>query len=168
MTIDEIFSELSTHMLKGIMLHDEMAQCYSFIGVKSKAKSHYKAVRHEIKNLQKLQDLYSDYYGKLINQGLVQKSQEIIPTAWFNHSKKDLSEANRQTLIKSINDSWLRWEELTKKEYQNKYLKLIEMGEISVADFLIPLIENTEKEIMDAREEQLFLKSINYSKEVEL
>ncbi len=34
MTIEEIFSEISKHMIEGIMIHAQMADYYNFLGLK--------------------------------------------------------------------------------------------------------------------------------------
>ena len=34
MTVEEIFKELATHALKGMMVHEEMCNYYDFLGLK--------------------------------------------------------------------------------------------------------------------------------------
>ena len=33
MTNEEIFNKLASHMIEGIMIHDEMSRAYSFLGL---------------------------------------------------------------------------------------------------------------------------------------
>ena len=38
MTVDEVFSRLTAHMVKGFMMHDQMATAYNFLGLKGYKK----------------------------------------------------------------------------------------------------------------------------------
>jgi len=40
MTIEEIFNKIASHMVEGIMIHDEMANAYDFLGLFGFAKLH--------------------------------------------------------------------------------------------------------------------------------
>ena len=33
MTVEEIYAELSAHMIKGIMMHEQLANYYDFLGL---------------------------------------------------------------------------------------------------------------------------------------
>jgi hypothetical protein len=40
MTIEEIFNKLATHMYEGVLIHQEMAKAYDFLGLWGLSKCH--------------------------------------------------------------------------------------------------------------------------------
>jgi hypothetical protein len=40
MTIEEIFNNISTHMIEGVLIHDAMAAAYDFLGLYGFARFH--------------------------------------------------------------------------------------------------------------------------------
>ena len=40
MTVEEIFNKIASHMVEGIMYHDEFAKAYDFLGLYGYAKYH--------------------------------------------------------------------------------------------------------------------------------
>ena len=40
MTVDEIFSKLSGHMIKGLMIHDQMSDYYDFLSLRGYKRCH--------------------------------------------------------------------------------------------------------------------------------
>jgi len=51
MTVEEIFNKLASHMVEGIMYHDDMAKAYDFLGLSGFARCHDYHHICELKNI---------------------------------------------------------------------------------------------------------------------
>lgn len=68
MTLEEIFSEISAHMLEGLMVHDQMSRYYCFLGLEKYARYHQKQYIAESKNYSELNSYYCCHHNKLIKE----------------------------------------------------------------------------------------------------
>jgi hypothetical protein len=66
MTVEEIFSKLASHMVEGIMIHDDMANAYDFLGLFGFAECHDYHHLEETKNYRCLSHYFSTHYHKLL------------------------------------------------------------------------------------------------------
>ena len=78
MTVEEIFSELSAHMIQGLMVHDQMAAYYSFLTLKGYCRCHAYHYLKESDNYMKLNHYYHKHHDKLIKEKAV-TDPKIIP-----------------------------------------------------------------------------------------
>ena len=162
MTVDEIFADVGTHMVKGLMLHEELANYYDFLGLKGYMKCHEYHYLLESWNLRKLNTYYIKHYGKLIPNVKVD-TEEIVPTSWYRYEQVDVDTNTKRNAIKSAIEKWLNWETETKRVYQRSYLELIELGEVGTAvDLFINLIKDVDDELIHIRKINLNKKSTGY------
>lgn len=78
MTVEEIFSDLTAHMVKGLMVHDQMMHYYLFLDLKGYAKCHEYHYYCENKNYDKTIWHYSKYHKKLIKSQKI-NNPDLIP-----------------------------------------------------------------------------------------
>ena len=84
MTIEEIFKEISAHMVEGLMLHTQMTDYYDFLCLHGYKRCHEYHARREMQALRKLNGYFINYCNKLV-EGKSANSPNVIPETWFKH-----------------------------------------------------------------------------------
>ena len=80
MTLEEIFSEISAHMIKGLMVHDQMSRYYCFLNLKGYEACHKYHYFCESKAYSDLNCFFCSHHEKLIKEKAV-SDPKIIPSA---------------------------------------------------------------------------------------
>lgn len=80
MTIEDIFAELAAHMIKGLMVHDQMRDYYDFLNLKGYAKCHEYHYWEESKNYLCLKHYYFKHHNRLIKEMPIE-NPKIIPSS---------------------------------------------------------------------------------------
>lgn len=161
MTVEEIFSRLSAHMVKGLMIHDHFATMFNFLNLCGYRKCHEYHYFEESLNYRCLQNFYLDHFNKLIVEEKVEVP-DLIPANWFKHERMDVDASTKRTAIREIYKQWVDWETETKQLYESSYKELYELGEIAAAIKISYFIEDVSAELTRAREKQLNLESHGY------
>lgn len=78
MTLEEIFSELAAHMIKGLMIHDQMQSYYCFLSLKEYARCHKEQYREESEDYLRLKKHYFKYHNRLIKERSID-NPNLIP-----------------------------------------------------------------------------------------
>ena len=116
MTIDEVFSKLATHMIEGLMFHDEVSICYDFIGLRAYAKEHSEHYMEESRGYRSLLHYYISHYHKLLKIEPV-PSSKLIPENWYKYSTIEVDINTKRNIIKELTTKWVEWERATKQLY---------------------------------------------------
>lgn len=161
MTVDEIFSAISAHFIKGMMLHDQMANYYDFLQLRGYKRCHEYHFKAESCNYRKLNRYYLNHYNKLIPESRVE-DPKVIPENWYRYSRIDVDIDTKKNAIKNGMNKWVSWEKETKETLERMYGELLEMGEIATADFIMEFIKDVDCELKWAERKQLDLMSVNY------
>lgn len=154
MTIDEIFSKLSSHMIQGMMTHEQLMNCYEFLGLSGYAACHEYHYLSETKGYIKLCRYKVKHFGTLIQNKKV-TDPEIIPTSWLEASRDLTDFQTRKKAMSAAIDTWIDWEEQTKRLYNDCYKAFYELNEMAAADLVLSYINSVEEEIVFAKEERL-------------
>lgn len=165
MEVHEVFKLLAEHMLKGTMLHQELANYYDFLGLSGYKRCHEYHFLKEMLDYRKLQRYYINHFNKLIPES-VPKPEEVIPSTWFSVERGQVDAATRQAAIKSGLEKWVKWQRDTKKYYQDMYAALMDENQVAAALFIQELIEDVSCELKKAQRYWLNKKAISYSMDV--
>lgn len=161
MTVEEIFSQISKHMIEGVMIHAQMADYYNFLGLKGYSKCHEYHFINENCNFRKLSWYYLKHFNKLIPE-MPNDNPHVIPTAWYKYLRQDVDANTRKTAIQGGIEKWVNWEYTTKIFYQDMYRELINIHEIAAASELKKYISDVDYELAHAQQKHLEDKSIDY------
>lgn len=165
MTVEEIFKSLAEHMLKGTMLHEELANYYDFLGLAGYKRCHECHFLEQILGYRKLQRYYINHFNKLIEQA-IPKPEDIIPSSWFAVKREEVDAATRQNAVKAGMEKWVAWERETKQFYEQMYTALIAIKQISAALFLEQFINDVNCELKKAERYWINKKAISYNMDV--
>jgi len=161
MTIEEIFSNISQHMIEGLMVHSQLSDYFAFIGLDGYQECHKYHYFEENSNYKKICDYYLHHYNKLILD-LPFKNPAVIPTNWYQYNRQDVSAQTRKTAVQLAFETWVNWEKDTKKLYERLYQELINLNEIASAKEISKYIIDVDGELKEAYQEHLELSAIDY------
>ena len=161
MTIEEIFSNILTHMAKGLLIHNQMASLYGFLNLCGYQKCQEYHYYEESRNDRNLQNFFLTHYNKMIHENTVEQP-EVIPNNWYKFTKMEVDANNKRSAVKDIMKKWVEWEKETKTLLELSYKQLYELGEIDCAIKIASLIKDVSKELAGAQEMYINLESMGY------
>lgn len=162
MTVDSIFSEIASHMIKGIMIHDELCNYFDVLGLygyRTCQEYHY---LEESMSFRELNKYYIENICKLIPK-TNPEFNGIIPNSVYKQNKQSFSQSEIRTSVKELFSQWVEWETETKELYEESYKSLMELGEIHISCMVIDLICDVSKELNKAKNYLLELRAVDYS-----
>ena len=161
MAVNEIFRDLSAHFVKGMMVHDKMADYYDFLSLRGYKRCHEYHFRRESANYRRLHRYYINRYHKLIEEAPVGEP-DIIPASWYRYTRNEVDTSTKRSAIKSGVDKWITWETETLNKLQQAYDALCEAGDPAAALFIEDYIQDTECELKAAHRKALELSAVDY------
>lgn len=161
MTTDEIFSKVASHMLDGIMIHNEMAKAYDFLGLWGFAKCHTYHTVEEQHSYSSFQHYYASHYFKLLKIDNPQ-TPTLIPESWYKYNTSAVDVGTKKNTVKDLMTKWVEWERDTKKLYQEMRRELITIDEIAAALELDKYILDVTDELKHAEKKLIKLETLGY------
>lgn len=161
MTVEEIYKELSSHMVEGMMVHQELMNCYFFLGLEGYAKCHEYHYLSETKGFIELCRYYSEHHRGILGTNRIE-APDIIPSSWFANKKESVDNETRRKAIIAAFDEWVRWESETKELYEKAYAELFAAGHIASANFVKKFIVDVDDELAESMGEKLHKEAVGY------
>ena len=161
MTVEEVFSQLSAHMIEGVMTHAQLSDYYNFLGLKGYSECHNYHFYCENKSYRAISDYYVKHYQKLIPETQI-PNPKLVPQSWVHYTRQSATDEIRKTATKTGFDKWIEWERDTKNMYEEFYKELVNIGDIASACFVKDLIIDVSEELSDAQQLQIELEAIDY------
>ena len=161
MTIEDIFNKLASHMIEGIMYHDEFANAYAFLGLYGFAKCHDYHHLEETKCYRNLQHYYSSNFHKLLSINDIPRPQ-IIPDNWSKYNTMEVDVSTKKNSVQSMMKKWIEWERETKQLYQQLRAELTALGEIAAGLYIDKLICEVSEELKHAEKSFIKMETIGY------
>ena len=163
MSIEEIFSAMSAHMVNGMMVHEQLMNSYLFLNLKGYAACHEYHYMSETKGHIRLSRYKVDHYDMIITQTFDSNNvPDIVPMSWYGFNRNKIDPNMRIQAIEAALDEWIKWEEETKSFYQKIYTDLLTQNEIPFAEFVKSYILDVEEEIVYAKSERLAKSSMGF------
>lgn len=156
-----IFKELSAHMVKGLMLHDQMADYYDFLNLHGYKRCHEYHAKCEMEGYRHLHRYYINHFHRLVEEDNV-PNPDAIPASWYRYSRQEVDTGTKRTAVKAGIEKWVAWEKETKSFYERMYHELEEAGEIASANFLCGYIKAVDKELKWAERKHIDLATVDY------
>lgn len=161
MTVEEVFTAIGTHMLEGIMMHEQISRAYDFLNMKGYKECHYYHYLSENKNYHCLLHYYMDHYHKLLN--IVEAPDpKIIPQSWYKYGQPEVDVNTKRNSVKELMQKWVAWEKETKTLLQKSYKDLYEIGEISAMKKITYFLCDVDQELRHAESKWMNLESTGY------
>lgn len=161
MSYSEVFSELSAHFIRGMMIHDQLATYYDMLSMRGFKRKHEYEFKHDSCNYRKLNRFYINHYNRLIPEKSV-SDPRLIPDSWYRYSREDVDASTKKSAIKNGIEQWVAWETTTLSKLQRAQLDLYDDGEVASAMFINKFIKDVAKELKCAKRLKLDLEAVDY------
>ena len=162
MTVAEIFSELSAHMVRGLMTHSDFADYYYFLNLCGYGDLHLEHYIEESLAHRDLQKWYIIHYNRLLPQNKIDY-ESVIPESWYKYKRTDVDANTIEKAVRNGLETWVAWETETKELYEKMFKELMMMDEISAALYVKKLVEDVTEELCTAQDCHLKKKATDYS-----
>ena len=156
MTCAEVFSKMDAHMKTGMILHDQLANYYDFLGLNGFKRLHEYQFLSESACMRGLNRYYINHYNRLINDGEMNPAS-VFPANWRGPERRDVGVSTRRAAVKTGMETWAAWEAETKKLYEECYCE-----QIAAACKIKSLIAGVDMECKEAERLLLKLQAIDY------
>jgi len=161
MTINEIFTKLIHHMIKGLMVHDQLTDYYLFLDLEGYRLEQECKYENESTNYRELYKHFVTNHNMLINVGQIE-NPNIIPSSWYKYTRFDVDISTKKKGIENAFEEWKKWETASLKLYSEMYKELMNLNEVSSALYLKDLIEDVTEELREINSSILKLKAVDY------
>ena len=161
MTIEEIYSELAAHMVKGLMIHSQMADYYYFLGLDGYGCCHEYHFLDESRAYRRLSRYFLKHHNKLIPEIPI-ANPEVISASWYTHVRSDVDSATKKNAVKNGLIKWHEWETETKHLYERIFKELMDIGEVASAMKLKEFICDVDKELEKVTKYKLMKDATGY------
>ena len=161
MSVEEIFTALSSHMTKGVMFHEQMADYYDFLNLHGYKRCHEYHYFSQSCAYRGVCRYFINHHNRLIPEMPVDSSS-IIPQSWFNYARQDVDMETKRNAVKNGLQLWVNWERQTKQLYESMYKQAFNMNQIASACKIKELIKDVDQELKKAERYHLNKMAINY------
>lgn len=161
METTEIFSQLASHMVKGLMVHEQLANYYDFLSLDGYRREHEKQFIEESKHYRELCHFYASHYNKLITMSQVE-DPKLIPESWFKYTRFDVDSNTKKNGVENGFKEWKNWELKTLELLQNSYRELFNLNEIAACLYIRKMIDEVESELQNVYSAIFQLESTGY------
>lgn len=161
MTIEEIYADIAAHMIKGMMIHEQLANYYDFLGLGGYKRCHEYHYIEETVEYRRVCRYFINHHNKLIPEKPIE-NPNIIPESWYKYSRQDVDSATKKNAVKNGLTSWVNWEADTKRFYEDMYKQAMEIGEVASACKIKELVMCVDNELKKATRYHLNKEAIGY------
>jgi hypothetical protein len=162
MTVEEIYSQITSHMVKGLMFHEQMANYYDFLGLKGYKRCHEYHYFSENMSYRSVVRYYINHHNRLIPDAKIE-DPDVIPSSWYKYTRQDVDSSTKKNAVKNGLQLWESWEAETKELYEQMYKELMELDEVASAMKIKELICDVDCELKKVQRYSLEKKAIDYS-----
>lgn len=149
MELKEVYSKISSHMIKGMMIHEQLANYYDFLGLQGYKRCHEYHFMQESCAYRGINRYFINHHDMLIPEAEFD-NPEVIPASWYEHTRGDVDSSTKKNAVKVGLTKWVEWERDTKKLYQEMYQELMNIGEVASACKIKELICDVDCELKKA------------------
>ena len=161
MTCAEVFAKLDEHLKTGMILHDQLANYYDFLGLMGFKRMHEYHFLRESADMRGLNRYYINHYNMLIDEEDMHP-EDSIPASWHKVGRRDVGISTKRAAVKFGMEMWADWERKTKKLYEECYCALCDAGEIAAAAKIRELVADADMELKEADRMVIKLQTIDY------
>ena len=162
MSVEDIFKQLSSHMVKGVMVHQELSWYYDMLNLHGYKRCHEYHALKEMRGMQKLHRYFINHYNRLIEEEQID-NPDVIPASWYRYTRQEVDTNTKRNAVKSGIERWVSWEQETKTMYEKAYKDLMDLGEVAAAKKICCYIHDVDCELKWAQRKHINLVSADYS-----
>lgn len=159
--MEEVFSKLSAHFIKGMMVHDQMARYYDFLGLKGYKRIHEYQFYEDSKTFRRINRYYINHHSKLVPEMRVE-DPALIPESWYNYKREDVDPQTKRNSVEIGINKWVEWERTTKSELESAIKTLQDNGFMADAKWCQNILSKVSYELKKAERKLIELKGVSF------
>lgn len=161
-SVNDIFSKICERQIGGIMLHEQLADYFDFLGHSGfMQEQEYRYLVESLK-LRDTRRYFIKHYNLLTNK-LNVGAKGYIPSAWYGFDRREVIASAKKNAVKYCFNTWYDWELESKKIYETCYYELNELRDLSSALFVKGLVNGVNSELEEIDSVRLKLGDIEYN-----
>ena len=145
-SVDDVFAEINARQIAALMMHDQMADYFDFLGLSGYKRLHLYQYFAESKERRDVAHHYINHHGKLIPDRF-EGNVQMIPESWRSANRMSVGKSTKQKAVEDGFSVYLGWEQATKDVYQKYATALREQGYVADAIFVDRLVEDVDNEL---------------------
>ena len=145
-SVDDVFAEINARQTAALMMHDQMADYFDFLGLSGYKRLHLYQYFAESKERRDVAHYYINHHGKLIPDRF-EGNVQMIPESWRSANRMSVGKSTKQKAVEDGFSVYLGWEQATKDVYQKYATALREQGYVADAIFVDRLVEDVDNEL---------------------
>nr|DAG08551.1 MAG TPA: ferritin non-heme ferritin, H-chain like.7A [Caudoviricetes sp.] len=145
-SVDDVFAEINARQIAALMMHDQMADYFDFLGLSGYKRLHLYQYFAESKERRDVAHYYINHHGKLIPDRF-EGNVQMIPESWRSANRMNVGKSTKQKAVEDGFSVYLGWEQATKDVYQKYATALREQGYVADAIFVDRLVEDVDNEL---------------------
>lgn len=161
MTIEDIFSKMATHMVEGLMIHDQLSQVFCYLNLYGYEKIHLHQYKDESDSYKDIARYYILNQDCPVRLGRV-NDPGILNQSWFATKRSDVRPSSLKQIVGDCFKRWVDWESDTKALYQTLYTEAMSIGEVSAAAKILDYVVEVSEELIKAKDILLRLESTDF------
>ena len=161
MELSEIYSKIANHQVQGLMIHEELANYYDFLGLKGYKRCHEYHYLAETMNYRSLCRYVINHHSMLIPDTRVEVP-DVIPESWYKYKREDVDATTKKNAVKAGLTMWVNWERKTKTLYESMYNEMLNIGEVADALYISQFVCDVDKELKKAERYWLNKEATDY------
>lgn len=158
----EIFASIRQHQIRGMMLHEQMADYFDFLNLRGFKRMHEYHFLDECVQMRGVSRYYLNHFNMLIADE-APTDPAIIPDTWKNYTRQQVTAEVKKQAVRNGMLKWTEWERETKKKYERAYSELCALGEVAAAHKIKELVCDVDEELKYADRMHIRLEGIGYS-----
>ena len=161
MNAQDVFSKISDMLLEGVMFHDQMADCFRFLGLDGFACEHEEQAIKEAEARREMVRYFIGNHNQLLKDASLH-NPGVIPDTWRKYARQQIDTATKRRAVRDTYERWFKREKEVKEILETFYKELIEEAEIAAATKIQDIICAVESELCRIVKKQLILQSTDY------
>ena len=145
-SVDDVFAEINARQIAALMMHDQMADYFDFLGLSGYKRLHLYQYFAESKERRDVAHYYINHHGKLIPDRF-EGNVQMIPESWRSANRMSVGKSTKQKAVEDGVSVYLGWEQATTDVYQKYATALREQGYVADAIFVDRLVEDVDNEL---------------------
>ena len=162
MSVVENFSRMASHMVNGMMVHEQLMNAYLFLGLKGYAECHKYHYLEETRSYISLCEYSVEHFDQIVTATIEPGGiPEIIPNTWKQTNKYNIIVNVKVQAVEAALEEWISWEEKTKVFYESIFDETIK-EDVAASEFVKSYILDVEEELVYAKNELLVKRAMGF------
>lgn len=157
----EVFSAINAHQVTALMLHDEMADLFDFLGLRGFKRMHEYQYLVESAEHRALKRYYLNHHGMLLPEEEI-NPVEVIPDDWYQYNRMDVTPVIRKQAVQTAMEQYRAWEADTKELYQKCAAYLLAWKKVADFNKVNDLVKDVDMELKYLERLCIELKAVDY------